>query len=95
MEISFGGPSWQVSPADFQFQPTGMESDYCYGAFYAIPTSSNSPQWIIGDTFLACAFILAVPPQLTCVMTRKTCTPYSAMTPRPSDLRLCRKQRSQ
>ncbi|KAF8556433.1 acid protease [Imleria badia] len=52
VEISFGGPSWAISPADFQFQPVGASSDYCYGAFYSIPTSSNLPQWIIGDTFL-------------------------------------------
>ncbi|KIJ65105.1 hypothetical protein HYDPIDRAFT_111003 [Hydnomerulius pinastri MD-312] len=52
VEISFGGPSWAVSPADFQFQATGPSSDYCYGAFYAIPTSGSTPQWIIGDTFL-------------------------------------------
>ncbi|KAG9309508.1 acid protease [Chiua virens] len=54
VEISFGGPSWPVSPADFQFQSVGSTSSYCYGAFYSIPesTSSTTPQWIIGDTFL-------------------------------------------
>ncbi|KAG8215009.1 acid protease [Butyriboletus roseoflavus] len=51
VEISFGGPSWAISPADFQFQPIDS-SNYCYGAFYSIPTSSSTPQWIIGDTFL-------------------------------------------
>ncbi|KAF9219785.1 acid protease [Gyrodon lividus] len=52
VEISFGGPSWAISPADFQFQQTGPSSDYCYGAFYSIPPSQGTPQWIIGDTFL-------------------------------------------
>ncbi|KAH0836320.1 acid protease [Lanmaoa asiatica] len=42
VEISFGGPSWAISPADFQFQPTGSSSDYCYGAFYSVPTSSST-----------------------------------------------------
>jgi len=52
VEISFGGPSWTISPVDFQFQSIRNSSDRCYGAFYAIPTSSGLPQWIIGDTFL-------------------------------------------
>ena len=52
VEISFGGLSWAISPADFQFQPVSSLSDYCYGAFYSVPSSSNVPQWIIGDTFL-------------------------------------------
>ncbi|KAF8142067.1 aspartic peptidase domain-containing protein [Boletus edulis] len=52
VEISFGGPSWAISPADFQFRPVGPSSDYCYGAFHSIPTSPKVPQWIIGDTFL-------------------------------------------
>lgn len=52
VEISFGGPSWTISPADFQFTPTGASSSYCYGAFYEIPTTQGSPPWIVGDTFL-------------------------------------------
>ncbi|KIJ20642.1 hypothetical protein PAXINDRAFT_165539 [Paxillus involutus ATCC 200175] len=51
VEISFGGPSWAISPADFQFQ-ISESSDYCYGAFFSIPTSQGTPPWIIGDTFL-------------------------------------------
>ncbi|KAG0705619.1 acid protease [Suillus ampliporus] len=52
VEISFGGPSWSVSPGDFEFTSTGPTSNECYGAFYVIPTSSGTPPWIIGDTFL-------------------------------------------
>jgi hypothetical protein len=52
VEISFGGPSWAISSADFQFQQTAPSSNYCYGAFHSIPTSSSTPQWIIGNTFL-------------------------------------------
>lgn len=51
VEISFGGPNWSISPSDFDFTSTGPDSDECYGAFYAIPTS-NGPSWIVGDTFL-------------------------------------------
>jgi hypothetical protein len=56
VEISFGGPSWAISPADFQFQ-ISESSDYCYGAFFSIPTSQGTPPWIIGDTFLVRNFI--------------------------------------
>ncbi|KAH7926411.1 acid protease [Leucogyrophana mollusca] len=52
VEISFGGPSWSISPADFQFTATGPSSTDCYGAFYEIPTAEGSPPWIVGDTFL-------------------------------------------
>lgn len=52
VELSFGGPSWSVSPGDFKFTSTGPTSNECYGAFYAIPTSTGTPPWIIGDTFL-------------------------------------------
>lgn len=51
VEISFGGPSWSVSPGDFAFTSTGTSNE-CYGAFYAIPTPGETPPWIIGDTFL-------------------------------------------
>ncbi|KAG1804638.1 acid protease [Suillus subaureus] len=51
VEISFGGPNWSVSPGDFAFTSTGTSNE-CYGAFYAIPTSGETPPWIIGDTFL-------------------------------------------
>ncbi|KAH7885825.1 acid protease [Phlebopus sp. FC_14] len=52
LEISFGGPSWAISPADFQFEATGPSSNDCYGAFYSIPSTEGVPPWIIGDTFL-------------------------------------------
>ncbi|OAX43185.1 acid protease [Rhizopogon vinicolor AM-OR11-026] len=52
VKISFGGPSWSITPDDFAFTSAGPTSDECYGAFYAIPTSTETPSWIIGDTFL-------------------------------------------
>ncbi|KAF8842383.1 acid protease [Paxillus ammoniavirescens] len=48
--ISFGGPSWPVSPADFQL--TKVSSSQCVGAFFELNTGSSAPEWIVGDTFL-------------------------------------------
>jgi cathepsin D len=48
--ISFGGPSWPISPADFQL--TKISSSQCVGAFFELNTSGSAPNWIIGDTFL-------------------------------------------
>ncbi|KAL4078971.1 aspartic peptidase domain-containing protein, partial [Scleroderma yunnanense] len=50
--ISFGGPSWSVSPADFQL--TQISSSQCIGAFFVLSTgtSGNGPSWVVGDTFL-------------------------------------------
>jgi cathepsin D len=48
--ISFGGPSWSISPADFQL--TKISSSQCVGAFFELNTSGSAPNWIIGDTFL-------------------------------------------
>jgi len=48
--MSFGGPSWPVSTADFQL--TQLGSGQCVGAFFDINTNGNAPSWIIGDTFL-------------------------------------------
>ncbi|KIK81195.1 hypothetical protein PAXRUDRAFT_199653 [Paxillus rubicundulus Ve08.2h10] len=48
--ISFGGPSWPVSPADFKL--TQVSTSQCIGAFFELNTGSNAPEWIVGDTFL-------------------------------------------
>lgn len=48
--ISFGGPSWSVSPADFQL--TAISQSQCVGAFFELATGSSAPSWIVGDTFL-------------------------------------------
>ncbi|KAG1817061.1 aspartic peptidase domain-containing protein [Suillus subaureus] len=48
--ISFGGPSWPISPADFQL--TKISSSQCVGAFFELSTSGSAPNWIVGDTFL-------------------------------------------
>ncbi|EGN95223.1 hypothetical protein SERLA73DRAFT_187569 [Serpula lacrymans var. lacrymans S7.3] len=48
--ISFGGPSWSVSPADFQL--TQLSQTQCVGAFFELSTGGNAPSWIVGDTFL-------------------------------------------
>lgn len=48
--ISFGGPSWPVSPADFQL--TQISSSQCVGAFFELSTGGSAPSWIVGDTFL-------------------------------------------
>ena len=95
VEISFGGPSWAISPADFRLRSTGPVSNYCYGAFYSIPTSSSSPQWIIGDAFLASTSILVVSTADCVYAIRKTCIPYSDMTHPLWGLRPCPKQHSQ
>jgi cathepsin D len=48
--ISFGGPSWPISPADFQL--TKISSSQCVGAFFELSTGGSAPNWIVGDTFL-------------------------------------------
>ncbi|KAG1780797.1 aspartic peptidase domain-containing protein [Suillus placidus] len=48
--ISFGGPSWPISPADFLL--TKISSSQCVGAFFELNTGGSAPNWIVGDTFL-------------------------------------------
>jgi cathepsin D len=48
--ISFGGPSWSVSPADFKLAQ--VSNSECVGAFFELQTGSSAPSWIVGDTFL-------------------------------------------
>ncbi|KAH0836319.1 aspartic peptidase domain-containing protein [Lanmaoa asiatica] len=52
VEFSFGGNTWAMSAADFEFAT--ISSTECIGAFFDISTSSGSstPSWIIGDAFL-------------------------------------------
>ncbi|KAG1732509.1 aspartic peptidase domain-containing protein [Suillus lakei] len=48
--ISFGGPSWPISPADFQL--VKLSDSQCIGAFFELTTGGTAPSWIVGDTFL-------------------------------------------
>ncbi|KAF9077958.1 aspartic peptidase domain-containing protein [Rhodocollybia butyracea] len=48
--MAFGGQSWPISPADFEAQDLGGNT--CMGAFFSLETGSNTPAWIVGDTFL-------------------------------------------
>ncbi|KAG2039952.1 aspartic peptidase domain-containing protein [Suillus americanus] len=50
VELSFGGTTWSISPADFAFTQTS--STECIGAFFEASTGTGSPTWIIGDAFL-------------------------------------------
>lgn len=50
VELSFGGATWSMSPADFAFTQTS--STECIGAFFEASTGTGSPSWIIGDAFL-------------------------------------------
>lgn len=50
VELSFGGATWSISPADFAF--TQSTSTECIGAFFEASTGTGSPSWIIGDAFL-------------------------------------------
>lgn len=50
VELSFGGATWSISPADFSFAQTS--STECIGAFFEASTGTGSPSWIIGDAFL-------------------------------------------
>ncbi|KAG1722528.1 aspartic peptidase domain-containing protein [Suillus lakei] len=50
VELSFGGATWSISPADFSF--TQSSSTECIGAFFEASTDTGSPSWIIGDAFL-------------------------------------------
>ena len=55
--ISFGGPSWSVSPADFQL--VQLSSSQCVGAFFVLSATSGGtgPSWVVGDTFLVRAVL--------------------------------------
>jgi cathepsin D len=48
--ISFGGPSWSISPNDFKL--TQVSNSQCVGAFFEMQTGASAPSWIVGDTFL-------------------------------------------
>ena len=50
LTVSFGGPSWPVSPQDFTL--TQLSNSQCVGAFFEMQSSGSAPAWIIGDTFL-------------------------------------------
>jgi hypothetical protein len=53
VELSFGGSTWSISPADFAFTTLSSGSTECIGAFFEANTSgSGAPTWIIGDAFL-------------------------------------------
>jgi hypothetical protein len=52
VELSFGGATWSISPADFAFTQTS--STECIGAFFEASTGAGAPSWIIGDAFLVC-----------------------------------------
>ncbi|KAF8449369.1 acid protease [Boletus edulis BED1] len=55
LTISFGGPSWPVSPTDFQM--TQINSSTCVGAFFASkPGIKGGAGWLIGGTFLKNVF---------------------------------------
>ncbi|THH33413.1 hypothetical protein EUX98_g771 [Antrodiella citrinella] len=50
--MTFGSSSnsWSISPADMQFQQ--IDTNNCVGAIFEISTGSNTPAWIVGDSFL-------------------------------------------
>lgn len=52
VSMSFGGPSWSISPNDFKL--TQVSQSQCVGAFFEMQTGSSAPAWIVGDTFLVC-----------------------------------------
>ena|ERR1700761_6222311 len=57
VSLSFGGgTTWSVDPQDFVLAQLGPTT--CLGAFFSLNMGSNSPTWIIGDTFLvSCIFL--------------------------------------
>jgi len=56
--ISFGGPSWPISPADMNIGPLDTARKMCLGAIFDLGTGSNispqsgNPNWVVGDAFL-------------------------------------------
>ncbi|EPQ51649.1 acid protease [Gloeophyllum trabeum ATCC 11539] len=50
--ISFGGPSWSISPDDFEHTQVDSSGTQCVGAFFEVNTGDNTPGWIVGDAFL-------------------------------------------
>ncbi|EGN95044.1 hypothetical protein SERLA73DRAFT_187322 [Serpula lacrymans var. lacrymans S7.3] len=56
VSLNFGGNTWAISPADFQYTQLEGSTTECIGAFFVAESGSGnsdgSPSWIIGDTFL-------------------------------------------
>lgn len=52
VEMTFGGRSWPISPADFIAGQ--VSATQCMGAFFEINNGGGSPAWIVGDAFLVC-----------------------------------------
>lgn len=50
VEMSFGGRTWTVSPADFRL--AAIDDQSCLGAFFVLDIGGSAPAWIVGDTFL-------------------------------------------
>ncbi|KAG2040667.1 aspartic peptidase domain-containing protein [Suillus americanus] len=50
VEVSFGGATWSISPADFTVAQTS--STECIGAFFEASIGIGTPSWIFGDAFL-------------------------------------------
>lgn len=50
VEMTFGGRSWPISPADFIAGQ--VSATQCMGAFFEINNGGGAPAWIVGDAFL-------------------------------------------
>ena len=56
--MSFGGLSWPINSTDMNLGPVSRGSSQCLGAIFDlslgsnISQSTNSPDWVIGATFL-------------------------------------------
>ena len=50
VEMSFGGRTWTVSPADFRL--AAIDDESCLGGFFVLDIGGSAPAWIVGDTFL-------------------------------------------
>ncbi|KAF5353146.1 hypothetical protein D9758_008755 [Tetrapyrgos nigripes] len=48
--MAFGGKSWTVSPDDFRVAE--ISRGECLGGFFELDTGTETPSWIVGDTFL-------------------------------------------
>lgn len=84
--MSFGGPSWPVSPADFQLTKIGPNT--CVGAFFEASIGGGAPNWIVGDTFLV-GGVVSIRPGLTDRVDRKMCIRRLGTARLRSGLRRC------
>lgn len=64
ISMAFGGKSWSINTADMNLGVERTGSSRCVGSIFDlnlgsnIPSGGDHPDWVVGDTFLVCDFIV-------------------------------------